>query len=45
MITWVLTEEPTEAVALAIGIVEARLDSDAEVQWVCPGPLAEPVQD
>jgi len=36
MITWVLTEEPCERVALAIGIVEERLGSEADVQWVCP---------
>jgi hypothetical protein len=45
MVTWVLTEEPTELIARAIEIVEARLDSDQEVMWLCPGPVAEPVQD
>lgn len=46
MITWVLTEEPTEQVVGAIAIVEARIVSDAEVQWVCPGPIAaEPIQE
>lgn len=43
MITWVLTEEPTDAVVLAIEIVENRVASEAEVQWVCP--VAEPIQD
>jgi hypothetical protein len=45
MVTWVLTEEPTEAVAAAIAIVEARLGSEDEVTWLSPGPLAEPIQD
>ena len=45
MVTWVLTEEPTEEVERAIQIVEARLDSDGEVMWVCPGPVVEPIQD
>jgi len=45
MVTWVLTEEPTEEVARAIEIVEARLGSDQEVMWLCPGPIAEPIQD
>ena len=45
MVTWVLMEEPTEAVAKAITIVEARLGSEQEVTWLCPGPLAEPIQD
>ena len=45
MVTWVLMEEPTEEIAKAIEIVEARLGSDDEVMWLCPGPVAEPVQD
>ena len=45
MITWVLTEEPTEAVAIAIEIVESRLGSEAEVQWMCPGPVVEPIPE
>jgi len=50
MVTWVLTEEPDEAIARAIEIVEARLGSDEEVMWLAPGPLAVdpitlPVQD
>ncbi len=45
MVTWVLTEEPTEAVARAIEIVEARLGSDEEVMWLAPGPVVEPVQE
>jgi len=45
MVTWVLVEEPTPQVAAAIEIVESRLGSDQEVMWLCPGPVAEPVQD
>ena len=45
MITWVLAEEPTEEVAKAIEIVEARLGSDQDVLWVSPGPVSEPAQD
>jgi hypothetical protein len=45
MVTWVLVEEPTEQVAIAIEIVESRLGSDQEVMWLCPGPVTEPVQD
>lgn len=45
MVTWVLMEEPTEEIAKAIEIVEARLGSNDEVMWLCPGPVAEPVQD
>lgn len=45
MVTWVLAEEPSEDVEQAIQIVEARLGSDAEVMWVCPGPIVEPIQD
>jgi hypothetical protein len=45
MVTWVLTEEPDEAIARAIEIVEARLGSDEEVMWLAPGPLAEPAHD
>ena len=45
MVTWVLTEEPTWQVAQAIEIVEARLGSDADVMWLAPGPVVEPVQD
>jgi hypothetical protein len=42
MITWVLAEEPTEDVARAIEIVEARLGSNADdVIWVCPAELPE----
>lgn len=36
MITWVLTEEPTEQIARAIEIVEARLGSTEEVNWMAP---------
>jgi len=43
MITWVLTEEPTEQVARIIEILEARLDSSEEVNWLAP--IADPVQD
>ena len=45
MITWVLAEEPTEEVARAIEIVEARLDSTEEVMWVCPADVVEPATD
>ena len=46
MITWVLTEEPTEEIARAIEIVEARLGSDADdVVWMCPAEAPESVQD
>jgi hypothetical protein len=45
MVTWVLSEEPDERIAAAIEIVEARLGSQEEVMWLCPGPLVEPVQD
>ncbi len=45
MVTWVLMEEPTEEIAKAIEIIEARLGSNDEVMWLCPGPVAEPVQD
>ena len=50
MVTWVLTDEPDEAVARAIEIVEARLGSDEEVMWLAPGPMAVeeitlPIQD
>lgn len=43
MITWVLTEEPSDAVAMAIEVIEMRIGSEEEVQWVCPA--AEPVQE
>jgi hypothetical protein len=36
MITWVLVEEPTEEVARAIEIVEARLGSTEEISWLAP---------
>lgn len=45
MITWVLADEPCERVALAIGIVEERLGSDADVQWVSPGPVVETIPE
>ena len=44
MITWVLTEEPTEDVARAIEIVEARLGSTEEINWMAP-VIGEPVQE
>ena len=36
MITWLLVEEPTDAVARAIDVVEARLGSEGEIAWVSP---------
>lgn len=45
MVTWVLTDEPTWDVARAIEVLEARMGSDAEVMWLAPGPVQEPVQD
>lgn len=45
MVTWVLAEEPSEAVERAIEIVETRLGSDGDVMWLCPGPIVEPIQD
>jgi hypothetical protein len=45
MITWVLAEEPTEEVAVAIEIVEARLGSTEEVMWVCPTDIVEPATE
>lgn len=41
MITWVLAEEPTWDVARAIEIVEARIGSDGDVDWLAPGPVIE----
>ena len=43
MITWVLAEEPTEQIACAIEIIEARLGSDQDVNWICP--VAEHIPD
>lgn len=43
MITWILAEEPTEQVAVAIEILEARLGSTEEVSWICP--VVEPIID
>ncbi|MFN2614249.1 MAG: hypothetical protein ABR552_05450 [Actinomycetota bacterium] len=45
MITWVLAEEPTQEVAIAIEIVEARLGSTEEVMWVCPTDVVERVTE
>lgn len=45
MVTWVLVDEPDDAVARAIEIVETRLGSDEEVMWLAPGPVSESVQD
>ncbi|HVL89166.1 MAG TPA: hypothetical protein VM841_02915 [Actinomycetota bacterium] len=45
MITWVLVQEPTAAVGAAIEMIEERVGSTAEVMWLCPDELAEPVQD
>lgn len=41
MVTWVLANEPDEAVQRVIEILEHRLGSDGEAMWVCPGPIAE----
>lgn len=35
-ITWVLAEEPDLRVRRAIEILEERVGSDADVQWICP---------
>jgi|GEM_PF-2799835 len=47
MVTWVLVEEPTPVVALAIEIVETRLGCDPDdVTWLCAdAPTVEPAQD
>lgn len=45
MVTWVLAEEPDRRVRRVIEIVEERIGSDGDVMWLCPGPIAEPVQD
>ncbi len=45
MITWVLVEEPNAGVRAAIEMLEERVGSTAEVMWLCPDELAEPVQD
>lgn len=41
MITWVLAEEPTEEVQRVIEILEARIGSETDAMWVCPGPAVE----
>lgn len=43
MITWILAQEPTEQIACAIEVIEARLGSEEDVNWICP--VAEPIQD
>ena len=43
MITWVLVEEPTEEVARAIEIIEARLGSTEEISWLAP--IADPTSE
>jgi hypothetical protein len=45
MITWVLVQEPNAAVRFAIEMLEERVGSTAEVMWLCPDELSEPVQD
>lgn len=41
MVTWVLAEEPNEDVQRAIEILEARLGTETDPMWVCPGPAVE----
>ena len=45
MVTWVLMEEPTAAVRRALELIEERVQSDAEVMWLCPSESVEPVQE
>jgi hypothetical protein len=45
MVTWVLMEEPNAAVRRAIELIEERVQSDADVMWLCPTEAAEPVQE
>ena len=45
MITWVLVEEPSAAVRRAIEMLEDRVGSEAEVMWLCPDMIDEPIQE
>lgn len=48
MVTWVLTDEPTDAIARAIEIVERRVGNDEpdEVSWMCADvPSIEPIAE
>lgn len=45
MVTWVLMEEPNAAVRRAIELIEERVESDADVMWLCPSESVEPVQE
>lgn len=48
MVTWVLTQEPNDAIARAIEIVETRLGNEEpdDVSWMCADvPSIEPVSE